>query len=217
MVTKALSNQHLWPKSFCRFPLNYLQSFHCFMYTPFYFYSYSRQVIFFVCFMLSQYGNLQTRESPSPLFSLWHCCFCIWFFLVFVLGALDWSYSCHQQHSVSKKCQILRKQKDLCACVDIFNGWKLFWNHSASKMYLLFSGCFHTNTVLSKGVHSLFWCRISPAFLPKPSPLSHSKADSMTKKTLVLTNFVCPPFWLPRKYPANVTDTYLKVEEIKHI
>lgn len=91
MVTKALSNQHLWPKSFCRFPLNYLQSFHCFVYTPFYFYSYSRQVIYFflfVCFLLSQYGNLQTRESPSPLFSLWHCCFCIWFFWCLFLERL---------------------------------------------------------------------------------------------------------------------------------
>lgn len=134
-------------------------------------------------------------------------------------GVCSWSAWLVIQLSPTIQCEqeVSNSQKDLCACADIFNGWKLFWNQSASKMHLLFSGCFHTNTVLSKGVHSLFWCRISPAFLPKPSPLSHSKADSMTKKTLVLTNFVCPPFWLPRKYPANVTDTYLKVEEIKHI
>lgn len=153
----------------------------------------------------------------TPKSSLHHLAWLLMDLLIwmFVLGALDWSSSCHQQHSMNKKCQILRKTH---VHVYIFlNGWNLIWKSSASKIHLPFNGCSHMSTAISKRLHSLFWYRISPAVLSKPYPLSCGKANRVTKKTLVLTNFVCCPFWLPRKHLASVTGIYLKVEEIKHI
>lgn len=87
--------------------------------------------------------------------------------------------------------EVSYSQKDSCACVYIFK-WIKSYLKAASKIHLPFTGCIQMSTVLSKRVHSLFWCRISPAVSSKPYPLSCSKADRMTKKTLVLTNFVSP-------------------------
>lgn len=166
----------------------------------------------FVFKLVGMCGDKSIPESSLHCLEWLFMGLLIW---MFVLGVLDWSSSCHQQHSMNKKCQILRKT---CVHVHIFlNGWNLIWKHSVSKIHSPFNGCIHISTVLSKRVHSLFWCRLSPAVSSKPYPLLCSKADRMTKKTLVLTNFVYSPFWLPKKHLASVTGICFKVEEIKHI
>ena len=179
MEVKALSNQYPLPKSSCKVSLRYLQWILTALHILLFFFSIAGRWCLVSLFVFKLVGMSADKITPK---SSLHCLARLFIDLLiwmFVLGALDWSSSCHQQCGMNKKCQILRKTR---VHEYIFlNDWSLIWKHSASKIHLPFNGCIHMSTVLSKRVHSLFWCRISPAASSKPYPLASNKADNDKK------------------------------------
>ena len=120
MEVKALSNQHPWPKSSFKVSLRYLQwvfTVLCILFS-----SQEQAGDVFVCLFVFKLAGMSAHKR-TPKFSLHRLArlfihSLIW---MFVFGVLDWSSSCHQQHSMNKKCQ--RNVSDRLVCMCIYFKW----------------------------------------------------------------------------------------------